>query len=119
MRARGSSLRLTFALFFLNAKVAATVVDGVVLWIGKASIRSHLSIVDLAGSERASRTGNRGKELTEAAAINRTFMALGRCIETLQWNQKKKGKLRYRNQGRSVAFIIHIYIYIYMTIIVE
>ena len=44
--------------------------------------------VDLAGSERGKRAGNVGKRLKEATAINSSLMCLGRCLETLRWNQR-------------------------------
>ncbi|KAK9841114.1 hypothetical protein WJX74_000215 [Apatococcus lobatus] len=49
---------------------------------------SRMSFVDLAGSERAARTGNVGARLKESVAINSSLMTLGRCLETLRWNQQ-------------------------------
>ena len=44
---------------------------------------SKLSLIDLAGSERAANTQNRGQRLVEGAAINRSLLALGNCINAL------------------------------------
>lgn len=45
--------------------------------------QSRLFLTDLAGSERAKRTKNKGKRLQEGAAINRSLLALGNCINAL------------------------------------
>ena len=42
-----------------------------------------LSMIDLAGSERAAATGNTGIRMIEGAAINRSLLALGNCINRL------------------------------------
>ena len=49
---------------------------------------AKLSVVDLAGSERSQRTNNSGQRLKEAVKINTSLMTLGRCLETLRWNQQ-------------------------------
>ncbi|KAL3861886.1 hypothetical protein ACJMK2_007900 [Sinanodonta woodiana] len=51
---------------------------------------SMLSFCDLAGSERYSKTQNSGERLREAGNINTSLMTLGRCIETLRYNQTHK-----------------------------
>ncbi|KAK3583753.1 hypothetical protein CHS0354_022786 [Potamilus streckersoni] len=51
---------------------------------------SMLSFCDLAGSERYSKTQNNGERLREAGNINTSLMTLGRCIETLRYNQTHK-----------------------------
>jgi len=48
-----------------------------------------LSMIDLAGSERAARTMNRGIRMIEGAAINRSLLSLGNCINALVENMKK------------------------------
>lgn len=45
--------------------------------------QGKLFLTDLAGSERARKTKNRGKRLQEGAAINRSLLALGNCINAL------------------------------------
>lgn len=44
---------------------------------------SKLSMIDLAGSERATSTGNKGARMQEGAAINKSLLALGNCINAL------------------------------------
>lgn len=44
---------------------------------------SKLSMIDLAGSERASSTINKGDRMKEGAAINKSLLALGNCINAL------------------------------------
>ena len=61
---------------------------------------SSAHFVDLAGSERASRTGNVGDRLKEATAINSSLMCLGRCLETLRWNQRAAAEGNKRAQRR-------------------
>ena len=61
---------------------------------------SSVHFVDLAGSERASRTGNVGDRLKEATAINSSLMCLGRCLETLRWNQRAAAEGNKRAQRR-------------------
>lgn len=54
---------------------------------------SKLSLVDLAGSERASATVNKGQRMIEGAAINKSLLALGNCINALaQQEMAPKGK---------------------------
>jgi hypothetical protein len=48
---------------------------------------ARLIICDLAGSERANRTQTTGTRLKEASNINQSLVVLGRCLETLRWNQ--------------------------------
>ncbi|WAR15212.1 KI20A-like protein [Mya arenaria] len=48
---------------------------------------SMLTLCDLAGSERYSKTHNTGDRLKEAGNINNSLLTLGRCIETLRYNQ--------------------------------
>lgn len=45
---------------------------------------------DLAGSERLKKTGNKGVRLKEAQKINSSLLVLGRCLDTIHQNQKKK-----------------------------
>ncbi|CAG5128649.1 unnamed protein product, partial [Candidula unifasciata] len=59
---------------------------------------SMLSLCDLAGSERYSKTQATGDRLKEAGNINSSLMTLGRCIETLRYNQL------HRDQQRLVPF---------------
>ncbi|KAL5014260.1 hypothetical protein ScPMuIL_008530 [Solemya velum] len=51
---------------------------------------SMLSLCDLAGSERHSKTQSQGDRLKEASNINTSLLTLGRCIETLRFNQNHK-----------------------------
>ncbi|XP_052821444.1 kinesin-like protein KIF20B isoform X3 [Mya arenaria] len=51
---------------------------------------SMLTLCDLAGSERYSKTHNTGDRLKEAGNINNSLLTLGRCIETLRYNQAHK-----------------------------
>ena len=44
---------------------------------------AKLSMVDLAGSERATNSGNKGDRFKEGAAINKSLLALGNCINAL------------------------------------
>lgn len=44
---------------------------------------AKLSLIDLAGSERATSTGNKGARMMEGAAINKSLLALGNCINAL------------------------------------
>eukprot|EP00996_Jenningsia_fusiforme_P003646 NODE_443_length_2245_cov_52.212659_g409_i0.p1 GENE.NODE_443_length_2245_cov_52.212659_g409_i0~~NODE_443_length_2245_cov_52.212659_g409_i0.p1 ORF type:complete len:669 (+),score=99.55 NODE_443_length_2245_cov_52.212659_g409_i0:161-2167(+) len=48
----------------------------------------RLTVCDLAGSERLGRTQNTGARLKEGANINQSLVVLGRCLETLRWNQR-------------------------------
>ncbi len=52
----------------------------------------RLYMVDLAGSERGSRTQNRGQRMKEGAAINRSLLALGNCINALAEGKARWGK---------------------------
>lgn len=45
---------------------------------------------DLAGSERLKKTGNQGVRLKEAQKINSSLLVLGRCLDTIHQNQRKK-----------------------------
>ena len=49
-----------------------------------------MSIVDLAGSERTAKTQAVGTRAKEAGNINVSLMVLGRCIDTIRFNQKKR-----------------------------
>ena len=49
-----------------------------------------MSIVDLAGSERTAKTQAIGTRVKEAGNINVSLMVLGRCIDTIRFNQKKR-----------------------------
>lgn len=49
---------------------------------------SRISFVDLAGSERVGRTGNSGARFKETVSINSSLMTLGRCLESLRYNQQ-------------------------------
>ncbi|XP_052285989.1 kinesin-like protein KIF20B isoform X2 [Dreissena polymorpha] len=55
---------------------------------------SMLTLCDLAGSERYSKTQNTGDRLKEAGNINTSLLTLGRCIETLRYNQAHKDQQR-------------------------
>lgn len=50
---------------------------------------SSYKFCDLAGAERISKTGNVGERLKEAGGINTSLLVLGRCLESVQNNQKK------------------------------
>lgn len=50
--------------------------------------RSTLTIIDLAGSERALSTRNRGQRLAEGASINKSLLALGKCINARARKQR-------------------------------
>ena len=54
---------------------------------------SKLSLIDLAGSERASSTLNKGARQQEGAAINRSLLSLGNCINALA--SAKAGEKNY------------------------
>lgn len=54
--------------------------------------QNKISFVDLAGSERMRRTENSGTRLKEAVAINSSLMTLGRCLESLRYNQQASKK---------------------------
>ena len=51
---------------------------------------NRMSIVDLAGSERTAKTQAVGTRAKEAGNINVSLMVLGRCIDTIRFNQKKR-----------------------------
>ena len=51
---------------------------------------NRISIVDLAGSERTAKTQAVGTRAKEAGNINVSLMVLGRCIDTIRLNQKKR-----------------------------
>lgn len=53
---------------------------------------SNFKFCDLAGAERISKTGNVGERLKEAGKINKSLVVLGRCLETVQNNQKPNAK---------------------------
>merc|ERR1719507_2011520 len=55
----------------------------------------RLYMIDLAGSERAANTQNTGLRLKEGAAINRSLLALGNCINALA--EKKTKYVNYRD----------------------
>lgn len=59
-------------------------------------IYSKFSIVDLAGAERNKRTETSGRKLKEAARINNSLMCLGRCLETLRYNQQQSSKAKWK-----------------------
>ncbi|KNC48641.1 uncharacterized protein AMSG_00418 [Thecamonas trahens ATCC 50062] len=50
-------------------------------------VSNYLSFIDLAGSERYAKTQASGTRLKEASNINTSLMTLGKCLETLRWNQ--------------------------------
>ena len=50
----------------------------------------RLSLCDLAGSERYTKSQTSGERLKEAGNINTSLLTLGRCIETLRYNQQHK-----------------------------
>ncbi|KAL4221164.1 hypothetical protein ACF0H5_019423 [Mactra antiquata] len=50
----------------------------------------RLTLCDLAGSERYGKTKASGERLKEAGNINTSLLTLGRCIETLRYNQAHK-----------------------------
>eukprot|EP00792_Barthelona_sp_PAP020_P005067 TRINITY_DN2477_c0_g1_i1.p1 TRINITY_DN2477_c0_g1~~TRINITY_DN2477_c0_g1_i1.p1 ORF type:complete len:1022 (+),score=327.64 TRINITY_DN2477_c0_g1_i1:119-3184(+) len=52
-----------------------------------------LCFVDLAGSERAQGTSNRGQRLQEGAAINRSLLTLGNCINALLKKETEQGNI--------------------------
>ena len=54
-----------------------------------------MSIVDLAGSERTAKTQAVGTRAKEAGNINVSLMVLGRCIDTIRFNQKKRSVCLY------------------------
>lgn len=70
---------------------------------------SVLRFVDLAGSERSRRTGSVGERLKEATAINSSLMCLGRCLETLRWNQKYGDKLQPKRVPYRESKITHLF----------
>merc|ERR1719361_2785238 len=45
--------------------------------------RARLSVVDLAGSERVKKSGVEGAQFKEAAAINKSLLALGNVVSAL------------------------------------
>ena len=47
----------------------------------------RLSFVDLAGSERYAKTNSKGARLKEAGNINTSLMTLGKCLDSLRYNQ--------------------------------
>lgn len=49
---------------------------------------SSFKFCDLAGAERISKTGNVGERLKEAGGINTSLLVLGRCLESVQHNQR-------------------------------
>uniref|UniRef100_A0A6U8CU79 Kinesin motor domain-containing protein n=1 Tax=Eutreptiella gymnastica TaxID=73025 RepID=A0A6U8CU79_9EUGL len=54
---------------------------------GIGEVVGKVIICDLAGSERTARTQTTGPRLKEAANINQSLVVLGRCLESLRWNQ--------------------------------
>lgn len=48
-------------------------------------------MIDLAGSERATATSNKGARMLEGAAINKSLLALGNCINSLAMASKYGG----------------------------
>uniref|UniRef100_A0A7S3K6E1 Kinesin motor domain-containing protein n=1 Tax=Aureoumbra lagunensis TaxID=44058 RepID=A0A7S3K6E1_9STRA len=85
---RGSSRRTTEATGANDVSSRSHAV--LMLTVGGRTV----SMVDLAGSERASATGNRGARLAEAAAINRSLLALANCINALTDPTAPKPKFR-------------------------
>lgn len=53
---------------------------------------SSFKFCDLAGAERISKTGNFGDRLKEAGGINTSLLVLGRCLDTVQHNQRPGAK---------------------------
>ena len=45
---------------------------------------SKLSMIDLAGSERGAATGYRGVRFKEGSSINKSLLALGKCVSVCQ-----------------------------------
>ena len=64
---------------------------------------NRISIVDLAGSERTAKTLAIGTRAKEAGNINVSLMVLGRCIDTIRFNQKK----RYGVCTRVCSSLVH------------
>ncbi|KAK9804474.1 hypothetical protein WJX73_006365 [Symbiochloris irregularis] len=73
-----------------HAVLEVTVVRREVQGSQMGSYSGKLCMVDLAGSERASETNNRGRQLKDGAAINRSLLALANCINALG-KRKKTG----------------------------
>lgn len=67
-------------------------------------VYSKFSIIDLAGSERGSKTQAEGNRLREAGNINSSLMTLGKCIETMRYNQMIEGKEGFENKMKMVPF---------------
>jgi len=68
-----------------------------------------LSFVDLAGSERLARTRNEGSRLQESFKINASLLVLGRCLETLHWNQTRPAGQAPRRVPCRDSKITHIF----------
>jgi len=81
-------------------------------WAGAptaAAPAATLSFVDLAGSERLARTRNEGSRLHESFKINASLLVLGRCLETLHWNQTRPAGQGPRRVPCRDSKITHIF----------
>ena len=74
-----------------------------------ATPAATLSFVDLAGSERLARTRNEGNRLQESFKINTSLLTLGRCLETLHWNQTRPACQLPRRVPHRDSKITHIF----------
>ncbi|XP_036379651.1 kinesin-like protein KIF12 [Megalops cyprinoides] len=84
-----SSRGHTILTLYIKSKTAGTERGGVT--------HGKLSLVDLAGSERVRDTGSKEELLEEAGNINRSLLALGKCIAALVDTKARDRHIPYRD----------------------
>eukprot|EP00798_Chlamydomonas_sp_ICE-L_P012755 gene12755-16005_t len=98
VNANSSRSHLVFSIKLTEGKGAALGLGPSLAGARVVQVRSSkISFVDLAGCERVARTKNTGGRLKESLSINSSLMTLGRCLETLKFNQGLSARMGSKN----------------------